>query len=115
MSRRLPLSLKWAALGSLGLPLVMALLRLLWPDVSWGFLFLFGLQVILALATLQLMITSIWGPASRWELPEKATRLPRRIFAKKWSVMASLRTMGQRIQAAVMQSPLRRLFRRKRL
>ena len=112
MSRRLPLNLKWLALGSLGLPLAMVLLRLLWPDVSWGFLFLFGLQVVLVLATLQLVLTSIWGPASRWELPIKATRLPRLIFAKKSSFMPSLRGMGQRVKVWV-AAPVGRLFKRK--
>lgn len=114
MSRSLPLAAKVAAFITLGLPLAMVLLRTLWPDISWGFLLLFGLQVLLLLTTVQLLATSIWGPASRWELPGKAAKLPRRIFAKKWSVMASLRGLTQSLQSR-MKVPTLRLFKRKAL
>jgi hypothetical protein len=98
---RLPLSLKSVAIASLTLPAVMWVLRMLWPDISWGFLLLFGLQVMLMLATLQLVVSSVWTPTRRLELPGKKAALPRRIFAKKTSVMAFLLGMVQRTQGAV--------------
>ena len=112
MSRHLALGLKLSAITLLGLSMVMALLRMLWPDISWGFLLLFGLQVMLMLATLQLVVSSIWGPARRWELPGKNAALPRRIFAKKTSAMAFLHGIVQRAQGAVAML-LGRLFKRK--
>jgi len=98
---RLPLSLKSVAIASLTLPAVMWVLRMLWPDISWGFLLLFGLQVMLMLATLQLVVSSIWTPTRRLELPGKKAALPRRIFAKKTSFMAFLGGMVQRARSAV--------------
>jgi len=109
---RLPLSLKSVAIACLTLPMVMWLLRMLWPDISWGFLLLFGLQVMLMLATLQLVVSSVWTPTRRLELPGKKAALPRRIFAKKTSVMAFLLGMVQRAQGAVTML-LGRLFKRK--
>jgi hypothetical protein len=109
---RLPLSLKSVAIASLTLPAVMWVLRMLWPDISWGFLLLFGLQVMLMLATLQLVVSSVWTPTRRLELPGKKAALPRRIFAKKTSVMAFLLGMVQRAQGTVAML-LGRLFKRK--
>jgi hypothetical protein len=109
---RLPLSLKSVAIACLTLPMVMWLLRMLWPDISWGFLLLFGLQVMLMLATLQLVVSSVWTPTRRLELPGKKAALPRRIFAKKTSVMAFLLGMVQRAQGTVALL-LGRLFKRK--
>ena len=109
---KLPVNLKSVAIASLTLPLVMWLLRMLWPDISWGFLLLFGLQVMLILATLQLVVSSVWTPTRRLELPVKNAKLPRRIFAKKTSVMAFLRSMVQRAQGAVAMV-FGRLFKRK--
>jgi hypothetical protein len=109
---KLPVNLKSVAIASLTLPLVMWLLRMLWPDISWGFLLLFGLQVMLMLATLQLVVSSVWTPTRRLELPGKNAALPRRIFAKKTSVMAFLRGMVQRARAAVAMV-FGRLFKRK--
>ena len=110
--RRLPLNLKSVAIASLTLPAVMWVLRMLWPDISWGFLLLFGLQVMLMLATLQLVVSSVWTPTRRLELPGKKAALPRRIFAKKTSVMAFLLGMVQRAQGTVAML-LGRLFKRK--
>ena len=112
MAKRPALNLKWAFSAVLGLPLVMALLRLLWPDISWGFLFLFGLQVMLLLATLQLVATSIWQPGSRWQLPDKPTGSPRRIFEKRGAFVVALSAMGQRVKSAL-QAPVFRLLKRK--
>ncbi len=109
---RLPLSLKSVVIACLTLPVVMWLLRTLWPDISWGFLLLFGLQVMLMLATLQLVVSSVWTPTRRLELPGKKAALPRRIFAKKTSVMAFLLGMVQRAQGAVTML-FGRLFKRK--
>ena len=109
---KLPVNLKSVAIASLTLPLVMWLLRMLWPDISWGFLLLFGLQVMLMLATLQLVVSSVWTPTRRLKLPGKNAALPRRIFAKKTSVMAFLRGMVQRARGAVAML-LGRLFKRK--
>ena len=108
----LPLSLKSVAIACLTLPVVMWVLGMLWPDISWGFLLLFGLQVMLMLAALQLVVSSVWTPTRRLELPGKKAALPRRIFAKKTSVMAFLRGMVQRAQGAVGML-LGRLFKRK--
>jgi hypothetical protein len=112
MAKRPALNLKWAVIAVLGLPLVMALLRLLWPDISWGFLFLFGLQVMLLLATLQLVATSIWQPGSRWKLPGKGADAPRRIFVKKGALVRALSAVPQRVKAVV-QAPVLRLLKRK--
>lgn len=112
MSRHLALGLKLSAITLLGLSMVVALLRMLWPDIGWGFLLLFGLQVMFMLAALQLVVSSIWEPVRRWELPGKNASLPRRIFAKKTSAMAFLRGIVQRVQAAVAML-FRRLFKRK--
>ena len=112
MSKRPSLSLTWAVIAVLGLPSAMALLHLLWPDISWGFLFLFGLQVMLLLATLQLVATSIWQPGSRWQLPGKPTGSPRRIFEKRGALVVALSTMGQRVKSAL-QAPVLRLLKRK--
>ena len=112
MSSHLTLGLKLSAITLLGLSMVMWLLRMLWPDISWGFLLLFGLQVMFVLATLQLVVSSVWTPTRRLELPGKKAALPRRIFAKKTSVMAFLRGMVQRAQGAVGML-LGRLFKRK--
>ena len=109
---RLPLSLKSVAIACLKLPVVMWVLGMLWPDISWGFLLLFGLQVMLMLATLQLVVSSVWTPTRRLELPGKKAALPRRIFAKKTSVMAFLLGMVQRAQGAVTML-FGRLFKRK--
>ena len=109
---RLPLSLKSVAIASLTLPAVMWVLRMLWPDISWGFLLLFGLQVMLMLATLQLVVSSVWTPTRRLELPGKKAALPRRIFAKKTSVMAFLLGTVQRAQGALAVL-FGRLFKRK--
>jgi hypothetical protein len=109
---KLPVNLKLVASASLTLPLVMWVLHVLWPDISWGFLLLFGLQVLLMLVTLQLVLSSIWSPKRRWELPGKNAALPRRIFAKKTSVMAFLRSLVHRAQSAVTVL-LGRLFKRK--
>jgi hypothetical protein len=112
MRQRLNLNWKLIALVSLLLPLVMVLLRLLWPDISWGFLLLFGLQVMLLLATLQLVVTSIWGPGSRWNLPNPSADSQRRIFVKRGALMSNLQALTRRAKG-VIQAPLGRLFKRK--
>ncbi len=112
MAKRPSLNLKWAVAAILGLPLVMALLRVLWPDISWGFLFLFGLQVMLLLTTLKLVATSIWQPGSRWQLPGKRVDSARRIFAKRGAFVAALSAMAGRVKGAV-QAPALRLLKRK--
>ena len=106
------MNLNWVAIASLTLPLVIWLLRMLWPDISWGFWLLFDLQVLLMLATLQLVVSSDWTPTRRWALPGKNASLPRCIFAKKTSVMAFLRGMVQCAQGAVAML-LGCLFKRK--
>lgn len=103
--------LKLSAFILLSLSLAMALLRALWHDISWGFLLLFGLQVVLILATLLLMLTSLGKPSSRWNLPAKYAQLPRRIFAPKTSVTAYLRAMGRRLLLAPKTLALRLLKR----
>jgi uncharacterized membrane protein YagU involved in acid resistance len=112
MLQRLTLSVKLIALGSLLLPLVMVLMRKLWPDIAWGFLLLFGLQVLLLMAALQLMLTNIWAPEHRWNLPKPTPDPQRRIFAHKRDVMARLRALVDRVKSAML-SPFRRLFARK--
>jgi hypothetical protein len=112
MFQKLSLSIKLIALGSLLLPLVMVLMRTLWPDISWGFLFLFGLQVLLLLAALQLVLTSIWGPEHRWNLPKPTPDPQRRIFAQKRDVMARMRAMLSGVISVVL-APFKRLFTRK--
>ena len=112
MSKRPSLNLTWAVIAVLGLPLAMGLLHLLWPDISWGFLFLFGLQVMLLLATLQLVATSIWQPGSRWQLPGKGVNSPRRIYEKSGPFMTALSAMPGRVKEAV-QAPVLRLLKRK--
>ena len=114
MFQRLPLSVKLIALGTLLLPLVMVLMRKLWPDISWGFLLLFGLQVLLLLAALQLMLTSIWGPESRWNLPKPTPDPQRRIFGQKKAFVARLRALLLRAKG-VIQAPFGRLLKRKTL
>ena len=114
MFQRLSLNVKLITLGTLLLPLVMVLMRKLWPDIAWGFLFLFGLQVLLLLAALQLVLTSIWGPERRWNLPKPTPELQRRIFAQKRTFMARLRALVDRIKSAVL-APFRRLSTRKPL
>ncbi len=113
---RQPLTLNWKLTAAVGvsLPLVMVLLRLLWPDIAWGFLLLFGLQVMLLLAALHLAVTSIWGPGSRWNLPSPSLDSQRRIFVKRGALMANLRTMLVRAKEVV-QAPFGRLFKRKSL
>jgi membrane protein YdbS with pleckstrin-like domain len=111
---RHPLTLNWKLAAAVGvsLPLVMVLLRLLWPDIAWGFLLLFGLQVMLLLAALHLVITSIWGPGSRWNLPNPAVDSQRRIFVKKGAFMANLRATMVHVKDTA-QAPLKRFFKRK--
>ena len=111
MLERLPLSVKLTALASLLLPSVMWLMRTLWPDISWGFLFLFGLQVLLLLVALQLVVTSIWGPGSRWNLPKPEADPQRRIFGQKGSLLARLLALVGRVKNLAL-APLGRLFRR---
>ena len=112
MRQRLTLNWKLTAAVSLLLPLVMVLLRQLWPDISWGFLFLFGLQVILLLAALQLVVTSVWGPGSRWNLPNPGVDSQRRIFAKRGAFIARIWAMMLRLKG-VIQAPFGLLFKRK--
>ncbi len=112
MRQQLTLNWKLTALVSLLLPMVMVLLRLMWPDISWVFLLLFGLQVMLLLAALQLVVTSIWGPGSRWNLPGPSADSQRRIFLKRGALMANLQAMPRRAKGAI-QAPLGRLFKRK--
>ncbi len=112
MRQRLPLNWKLTAAVSLLLPLVMVLLRQQWPDISWGFLLLFGMQVMLLLAALHLVVTSIWGPGSRWNLPNPAVDSQRRIFVKKGAFMANLRTTMLHVKDTA-QAPLKRFFKRK--
>ena len=114
MFQKLSLSVKLIALGSLLLPLVMVLMRKLWPDIAWGFLFLFGLQVLLLLAALQLVLTSIWGPEHRWNLPKPTPDPQRRIFGQKRDFVARLRALVDRVKSAAL-APFRRLFTRKAL
>jgi hypothetical protein len=114
MFQKLSLSVKLIVLGSLLLPLVMVLMRKLWPDISWGFLFLFGLQVLLLLAALQLVLTSIWGPEHRWNLPKPTPDPQRRIFGQKRAFLARLRALVDRVKSATL-APFRRLFTRKAL
>jgi len=112
MLQRLTLSVKLIALGSLLLPLVMVLMRKLWPDIAWGFLFLFGLQVLLLVAALQLMLTNIWAPEHRWNLPKPTPDPQRRIFAQKRNVTARLQAILSGV-ISVFLAPFRRLFTRK--
>lgn len=112
MRRGLPLKWKLTAMGSFLLPVVMVLLRQLWPDISWGFLLLFGLQVMLLLAALHLVVTSIWGPGSHWNLPSPSGHSQRRIFVKRGALMANLQAMPRRVKAVV-QAPLGRFLKRK--
>jgi len=114
MFQKLSLNVKLIALGSLLLPLVMVLMRKLWPDIAWGFLFLFGLQVLLLLAALQLVLTSIWGPEHRWNLPKPTPDPQRRIFGQKRAFLARLRALVDRVKSAAL-APFRRLFRRQAL
>jgi hypothetical protein len=114
MFQRLTLNVKLIALGTLLLPLVMLLMHKLWPDIPWGFLLLFGLQVLLLLAALQLVLTSIWGPESRWNLPKPTPDPQRRIFGQKRAFMARLRALVERVKSAVL-APFRRLFKRQPL
>jgi hypothetical protein len=112
MFQRLTLNVKLIALGTLLLPLVMVLMRKLWPDIAWGFLFLFGLQVLLLLAALQLVLTNIWAPEHRWNLPKPTPDPQRRIFAQKRNVTVRLRAMFTAV-IGVFLAPFRRLFTRK--
>jgi hypothetical protein len=114
MLKKPSLTVKLVALGSLLLPLVMVLMRKLWPDIPWGFLFLFGLQVLLLLAALQLVLTSMWGPEHHWNLPKLSPDPQRRIFAQKRNVMAFLRAMLSGVKSVVL-APFKRLFTRKAL
>jgi hypothetical protein len=116
MTPHLALGLKWSAFILLSLSVAMAVLRMLWVDISWGFLLFFGLQVVLILATLQLILTTIWKPSSRWALPNSHSHsgLPRRIFAQKTTVMAFLRGMDPRLVHAL-KNKTQRLFKRKTL
>ena len=114
MFQKLSLSVKLIALGSLLLPLVMVLMRKLWPDIAWGFLFLFGLQVLLLVAALQLMLTNIWAPEHRWNLPKPTPDPQRRIFGQKRAFVARLRAVVDRVKSVVL-APFRRLFTRKAL
>ncbi len=114
MTPHLALGLKWSAFILLSLSVAMAVLRMLWVDISWGFLLLFGLQVVLILATLQLILTTIWKPSSRWALPNSRSGLPRRIFAQKTTVMAFLRSVGPRFVHAL-KNKTQRLFKRQTL
>jgi hypothetical protein len=88
MFQRPTFNVKLIALGTLLLPLVMVLMRKLWPEIAWGFLLLFGLQVLLLLAALQLVLTNIWAPEHRWNLPKPTPDPQRRIFAQKKTFMA---------------------------
>ena len=101
MLQRLSLSLKLTLAVSLLLPLVMLLMRTLWPDIGWGFLLLFGLQVLMLLMALQLLLTSIWGPGSRWNLPRPSVDSQRRIFVKRDALMAKPRAILHRVQGAM--------------
>ena len=112
MAPHLSLILKLAAMVCLLLPLVMALLHWRWPDISWGFHFLFGLQVMLLLAAVQLVVSSIWPPGSRWNLPGRSSDPQRRIFVKKGSPVARLRALFERAKELV-QAGLGRLRLRK--
>ena len=114
MTPHLALGLKWSAFILLSLSVAMAVLRMLWVDISWGFLLLFGLQVVLILATLQLILTTIWKPSSRWALPNSHSGLPRRIFAQKTTVMAFLRSVGPWLVHAL-KNKTQRLFKRQTL
>jgi len=108
------LILKLTAMVCLLLPSVMALLHWRWPDIPWGFLLLFGLQVLLLLASLQLMLTSIWGPESRWNLPKPTPDPQRRIFGQKRAFVARLRAVLLRAKELI-QAPFGRLLKRKTL
>jgi hypothetical protein len=108
------LILKLTAMVCVLLPSVMALLHWRWPDIPWGFLLLFGLQVLLLLASLQLMLTSIWGPESRWNLPKPTPDPQRRIFGQKRAFMARLRALVEPVKSLVL-APFRRLFKRQTL
>ena len=114
MFQRPSFNFKLIALGTLLLPLVMVLMRKLWPEIAWGFLLLFGLQVLLLLAALQLVLTNIWAPEHRWNLPKPTPDPQRRIFAQKKDVVARLRAMLSGVKSVVL-APLRRLFTRKSL
>ncbi|PIT77068.1 hypothetical protein [Limnohabitans sp. G3-2] len=111
MLERLSPNVKLAGLASALLPCVMWLMRLLSPDLSWGFAFLFGLQVLLLLTALHLVVTSIWGPASRWNLPKPAADSQRRIFAQKGALVARWLALLGRAKSAAL-APFLRLFRR---
>jgi len=111
MLERLSSSVKLAALASLLLPLVMGLMRKLWPDLAWGFVFLFGLQVLLLLAALHLVVTSIWGPGSRWNLPKPQADPQRRIFDHRGTLVTRLLAFFGRVKSVAL-APFLRLFRR---
>ncbi|MFN5096346.1 MAG: hypothetical protein ACK5BY_00410 [Limnohabitans sp.] len=93
---------KLTAAFSLTLPLVMVLFRVLWPEISWGFLLLFGLQVMLLLAALHVVFTCVWGPGSRWDLPSQVVDSKRRIFLKKGAPMARVQALLQSIKETVL-------------
>ena len=114
MFQRPSFNFKLIALGTLLLPLVMVLMRKLWPEIAWGFLLLFGLQVLLLLAALQLVLTNIWAPEHRWNLPKPTPDPQRRIFAQKRDVMARLRAMLSGVKTIVL-APFRRVFKRQPL
>jgi hypothetical protein len=111
MLERLSSSVKLAALASLLLPSVMWLMHKLWSDLAWGFVFLFGLQVLLLLAALHLVVTSIWGPGSRWNLPKPQADPQRRIFAQRGALVARLLALFGRVKSVAL-APFLRLLRR---
>ncbi len=111
MRQRPTLNWKLALAVSLLLPLVMALFHYLWPDISWGFHLLFGLQVMLLLATLHLVLGSLWGPGIRWNLPRPSLDPQRLIFVKKGLRLAGFRTKLQGLKGGL-QAVLGRLLKR---
>jgi hypothetical protein len=111
MLERISSSVKLAALASFLLPFVMWLMHTLWPDLAWGFVFLFGLQVLLLLMALHLVVTSIWGPGSRWNLPKPQADPQRRIFGQKGALVARCLALIGRVKNTAL-APLARWFRR---
>ena len=64
------------------------------------------------LAAVQLVVSSIWPPGSRWNLPGRSSDPQRRIFVKKGSPVARLRALLERAKELV-QAGLGRLRLRK--
>jgi hypothetical protein len=61
-----------------------------------------------------LVLTNLWAPEHRWNLPKPTPDPQRRIFAQKRAFVARLRALVDRVKSVVL-TPFRRLFTRKAL